>query len=86
MTIKFNKFNITDGKIKARVHYSLGQIIGDSRDCITIYAKDFNNSLQQIFKNAQNDSNLIIDYFEKSRVRIFNDNPIYQQILKFAKK
>ena len=85
MNIKFNKFNITNDKIKARVHYSLGKIISDSRDCITIYSKDYNNSLQEIFKEARNDSDGMIDYFEKSKVRIFSDNPVYKDILKFAK-
>ena len=45
--MKFNKYNVSDGQNKARVHYSLDNRI-DGRKCVTIYAKDYINKLHEI--------------------------------------
>lgn len=78
--IKFNKFNVTNGTAKARVHYSLDNRV-DGRKCVTIYAKDYSNDLDQIFSGDEykNDSDLMTDYFDKGRVVLFENHPIYAQ-------
>lgn len=75
--IKFNKFNITNGADKAKVHYSIDSRI-DKQQCVTIYAKDYDRSLGRVFKNDYvNDSDPMSDYFDKGRVVLFTDHPLY---------
>ena len=77
MTIKFNKYNVTNGEIKARVHYSLDNRI-DGRKCVTLYAKDYDRSLGEIFKDIYvNDTDSMTDYFDKGRVALFEAHPLY---------
>jgi hypothetical protein len=77
--IKFNKFNVTNGTHKARVHYCLDNR-SDQRKCVTIYAKDYDRNLGQIFANEyQNNTDTMTDYFEKGRVVLFEDHPQYSQ-------
>ena len=79
MTIKFNKHNVTDGTNKARVHYSLDNRI-DGRKCVTLYAKDYLNKLYAIFADSYvNNSDSQTDYFEKGKVVLFEDHPLYAQ-------
>lgn len=81
--IKLNKYNVTDGNIKARVTYKISNRI-DKKECVTIYAKDYDRSLGKIFKEYVNDTELQTDYFDKGRVNLFSDNPLYEQALKRA--
>lgn len=75
--IKFNKYNVTNGKIKARVHYSLDNRI-DRRKCVTIYAKDYSDSLGKVFESEyQNNTDMRTDYFEKGKVVLFENHPLY---------
>lgn len=76
--IKFNKYNITNGTVKARVWYSLDNRV-DGRSCVTIYAKDYSNlALEEIFAGETiNNTDTMTDYFEKSRVVLFPDHPFY---------
>jgi hypothetical protein len=75
--IKFNKFNVTNGTDKAKVHYSLDNRT-DGRTCVTIYAKDYDRSLGRIFDDEYtNNSDSQTDYFEKGRVVLFDDHPLY---------
>ena len=77
--IKFNKFNVTNGTIKARVSYALDNRI-DQRKCVTIYAKDYTCELGKIFANKySNATDLITYYFEKGKVVLFEDHPLYSQ-------
>ena len=77
MSIKFNKHNVTNGTNKARVRYSLDNHIS-GKNCITIYAKDYNRELQKLFpQDSQNDSDMRSDYCETTRVRIFEGHPLY---------
>lgn len=77
MTIKFNKFNISDGINKSRVHYSVDNRI-DNRKCVTIYAKDYENSLHILFADDYaNNTDTMTDYFEKGRVVLFEDHAEY---------
>ena len=75
--IKFNKFNVTNGAIKARVHYSIGGRV-DGTSAVTIYAKDTVNELHNIFSSEyKNDSDSTTDYFESGKVVIFESHPLY---------
>ncbi|MEN9885461.1 MAG: hypothetical protein RL758_39 [Pseudomonadota bacterium] len=75
---KFNKHNVTNGTIKARVHYSLDNR-WDGRKCVTLYAKDYSDELGAIFSGGEykNDTDCMTDYFEKGRVVLFEDHPLY---------
>jgi len=77
MTIKFNKFNVSNGSNKARVFYSLDNRV-DGRRVVTLYAKDYLHSLAPIFgADTENESDYQTDYVETDTVRIFEDNPLY---------
>jgi len=76
MNVKFNKYNVSDGKIKARVFYAIDNRI-DGKRCVTIYAKDHTGDLHKIFDNEVIDT----DYFEKGRVVLFQDHPLYPAAL-----
>ena len=79
--IKFNKYNVVnkETKAKARVHYSLDNRI-DGRKCVTIYHKDYNHNLLDVFGDAViNNTDAMTDYFETSRVVLFEDNPLYAE-------
>jgi hypothetical protein len=78
-TVKFNKFNVTNGIAKARVHYSLDNRI-DGQPCVTIYAKDYDagDTLARIIPTAYvNSTDSQQDYFEKGRVVLFQNHPLY---------
>ena len=80
MAVKFNKYNVSDTTItaKARVWYSLDNRV-DGRKCVTIYAKDYDNALQLIFKDQVIDnSDSMTDYFEKGKVVLFEDHELYK--------
>jgi len=84
MSIKFNKFNVTDGTNKSRVHYAVDNRI-DNRKCVTIYAKDYMNDLHLIFSDEySNNSDIMTDYHEKGKVVLFEDHPLYDAARKRA--
>ena len=77
--IKFNRYFVTNGAVKARVFYSLDNRI-DGRKCVTLYAKDYasGRTLGEIFPdNYKNETDLMTDYFERGRVVLFEDSPLY---------
>ena len=77
MTIKFNKFHVTNGVYKARVFYSLDNRV-DGRKVVTLYAKDYDRSLGKVFAaEYQNDTNIQTDYFDQGQVRLFENHPLY---------
>ena len=79
--IKFQKFYVTNGTHKARVHYS-NSTLTNGRTCVTIYAKDYTNALNEIFSEGyENDTDSMTDYFDKGRVRIYPDSPFYAQAM-----
>lgn len=78
--IKFNKFNVIDTvtKVKARVMYSLDNRV-DERKCVTLYAKDYDNTLNVLFKcHFIDETDSMTDYFEKGHVELFEDHPAYK--------
>lgn len=81
--IKFMKYYVidTETKIKARVYYRQGYST-ESKDYIVIYNKDYNKKLSLIFKEGViNNSDILTDYHEEERIRIYRDSPYYRQVL-----
>ena len=79
--IRFMKHYVTDGEHKARVHYSHARL-NCGNLCVTLYAKDYTNELHKVFHSGyENNTDTMTDYFEKGRVRIFSDNPLYPAAL-----
>lgn len=87
MTIKFNKYHVTDDtKIKARVFYSLDNRI-DQKNAVTLYARDYGRTLQYFFnKEYENNTDLMTDYFEQGHVTLFEDHPLYSAARKRAEQ
>jgi len=78
MTIKFRRYFVTDGAVKARVWYSIDNHVS-GEPCVTIYAKDYTGELGKLFQGPayQNDTDLMTDYFDKGRVRFFPGDEWY---------
>ena len=75
--VKFNRYFVTDGTTKARVHYSLDNRI-DGRKCVTMYAKDYSDNLGKVLADAyRNETDLLTDYFDKGKAVLFEGNPLY---------
>lgn len=86
MNIKFNRYHVTNGEIKARVFYSLDNR-GDKKECVTIYARDYDRSLGKIFKNDYiNETDLMTDYFDSGSVELFENHPLYSLARKRAEE
>jgi hypothetical protein len=84
MAIKFNKFNVTNGTEKARVHYSAFKMTTTGQNCVTLYAKSYSdgNKLAVILPDVyENESDMRSDYFEKGRARIVEGHPLYEAAL-----
>jgi len=77
-TIRLMKHYATNGTDKARVHYS-HSVLTNGRECVTIYSKDYSNALANVFggNGYENDTDIMTDYFDKGRVRIYPDHPLY---------
>ncbi len=76
--MKFKKYFVSNGKTKARVRYSLDNRI-DGRKCVTIYAKDWDRALGDIFSEYVNHTDSQSDYFDQGKVCIFEDNVFYKE-------
>lgn len=80
--IKFQKYYVTNGEIKARIFYSISSR-ADKREAINLYAKDYDSRLGKIFTNEyKNESDLMTDYFDQGHVTLFSDHPLYPAALK----
>lgn len=82
--ITFNKHNVTNGTKKARVFYSINGRT-DGRNCVTIYAKDLTANLKAIFADAVNNTEVNTDYFETSKITLFETSLFYAAALERAK-
>lgn len=82
--IKLKKHYVTNGKIKSRVKYSLS-VNTKCKAGITIYAKDFDDSLKLIFKGVKNDTDTLVDYYEKDRINLYPEDELYEQARLYAK-
>jgi hypothetical protein len=76
--IRFNRHHVTNGIVKARIHYSLDNRV-DGRKAVTLYAKDYSDKLAHVFTGDEytNDTDMMTDYFAKGRVVMFEDHPLY---------
>ena len=82
--LKFQKYYVTDGTIKARVSYSAHVSVSTGKPRVTLYAKSYQdgNKLAEIFGDEyENHTDSRSDHFEKGRVRILADNPLYKAAL-----
>ena len=80
--VRFMAYYVTDGQHKAKVHYSHGKLCNDSRDCVTLYAQGYGSELSPIFgRSSENDTDTQVDYFDKDKVRIFDDSPLFPAAL-----
>ena len=73
---KFHRYFVTDGTTRARVHYSCDNR-ADRRVCVTLYAKDYSDSLGRLFAEYQNDTDFQTDYFDKGKVVLFETHPLF---------
>ena len=81
--IKFMKHYVTDGSIKARVHYS-SHALANGTKCVTLYAKRFDDgrALASIVSDGhENNTDMCSDYFDKGLVRILEGSPFYSAAL-----
>lgn len=85
MAIKFCKYYVTDGQLKARVHYSANRLT-TGQNAVTLYAKDYGEPLREIMGSVyQNDTDIQSDYFDKGRARIVEGHPLYPAALERAR-
>lgn len=85
--VRFLKHSVTNGTTKARVHYSAFRMTTTGQDCVTLYAKSFDDGrkLAQIFDAGyENNTDSMTDYFEKGRVRILAGHPLYAAAIALA--
>lgn len=75
--IKFNKYYVTNGTIKAKVHYTVDNRT-DGRSCVNLYAKDYSRDLGLIFSEYVNETDSQTDYFDQGHVTLFEDHEHYQ--------
>lgn len=81
-SIKFQKHFVTNGQTRARVHYSAFKMVTTGQECVTLYAKSFDDGrkLAEIFSEEyENNTDTMTDYFEKGRVRILAGTALYSQ-------
>lgn len=95
MAVKFNRYNVRDtetGKT-ARVSYSVNNHVScfdahgvrNGRQHVTVYAKDYNNALAAIIPAGYVDNTEIqSDYFEKGRVYIADNHPLFAAAMSAA--
>lgn len=82
--IKFQRYYVTNGNVKARVSYSHSTLI-DGRECVTLYAKDYTRQLGAIFDEYENATDYQTDYFDEGHVRIFPDSPYWPAVMERVK-
>lgn len=84
MTIKLMKYYVTDGNVKSRVFYSHYKT--DNRECVTIYAKDYDRSLGKIFGTEyKNETDIMSDYFDQGQVSLYPGHPLFNAALERCK-
>ena len=83
--VKFNLYNVTDDQgHKARVFYSTCTP-PKGKPYVTLYAKNYGESLA-FLPRCENDSDVMTDYFEKDRVRIYEGDELYAAALAAAER
>lgn len=75
----YNGIKVNGGDL-IKCHYSA------DADGVTIYEQSYCGHLPSVFFDVQNDSDIMTDYFEKSRARVTADHPLYKYAFYMAKK
>ncbi len=84
--IKFNRYHVSNGTTKARVHYALDNRV-DGRRCVTLYAKDYSDHLGTVLGDTYvNDTDMHTDYFDKGRAVLFEGHALYAAARKRAEQ
>ena len=84
--VKFQKYYVTDGTVKVKVHYSVDNRT-DARKSVTIYAREYDYNLGKLFPgHYHNNTEIETDYFEKGHVVLFEDHPLYAEARKRAEQ
>lgn len=91
-TLKFfyNGIKANGGKLQ-KAHFSKGNFTheamtryGFDSETITVYSREymrFSAEIQEAF-TVENNTDSMTDYFEKDRIRVKKDHPLYAQVLK----
>lgn len=83
--LKFNLYNVRDDEgHKAKIYYSIQDGINE-RLCVTLYAATYVDSLAFV-GDVENGTDVMTDYFEKDRVRIYHDDPRFPAALAAAQR
>lgn len=89
MNVKFMWNGIkVDGELY-RAHYSMGnywESSGIPQGTITIYAKNYGSFPAIEGLTIENDSDLMTDYFETDRIRVYPDNRWYNEVKSACEK
>lgn len=89
MSVQFQKYRVVNRSTKqaARVWYSVFTRVTDGKKCVTLYAKDYSDALGAIFADQyENNTDLMTDYFDKGKVVLFEDHPLYLAALERAEQ
>jgi hypothetical protein len=77
--MKFMKYYVeSDEGKRVKCDYSYGKT-PDGRVCITIHAREYGAQLR-FLPSCENNSDTMTDYFEKDRVRVYDNSPIYAEV------
>jgi hypothetical protein len=77
-TIRFLDHHVTDGSVKARVHYSIDNRAPGHPPCVTVYAKDYSRKLRLLFGALYvNHTDSQSDYFDEGHVTLEDGHPLY---------
>jgi len=86
----YNGLKVNGSKLY-KAHYSIGNLTPQAQEkhgyndkTITIYARDYLRFPQEV-RNAftvENNTDMMTDYFEKDRIRVKEDHPLYDQVYK----
>lgn len=87
--IRFLKFKVVndEAKTSAKVWYSLDNRT-DGRKCVYINAEGYADNLSTVFTDepVENKTDTMTDYFEKDRVILFEDHPLYKEVRAIVEK
>lgn len=78
--VRFLQHCVKNESHSAKVWYSLDNRT-DGRKCVTIYAKEYGEGrrLGYILPDTyENNTDSMVDYFEKGMCRVFEDSPYYK--------
>lgn len=60
--------------------YSLGTLINDTEESITVYARNYKSFPRDLNLEIQNDSDSMTDYFESDRIRVRKNSPLWNDV------